>query len=168
MQETPQQYRDRLAGYMQGQTPEKVRTSTPKKIERLIAGKSQARLAKRPAPEKWSVVEILAHLADTELVMGYRIRTVAGAPGTAIQGFDQDAWAREMNYAKRPAKKSLAAFRALRENNLELLKSLRREQWEHFGMHSERGKESITLITQMMAGHDLNHIRQIEAILNPR
>lgn len=168
MPETPQQYRERILSHLEKESPEKIRATTAKRIERLIAGKSPARLAKRPAPSKWSVAEIIAHLADAELAMGYRIRAIAGAPGTPILGFDQDAWAAAMYYAKRPAKKSLAAFRALRDNNIELLKALRPEQLEHFGMHSERGKESIATVARMMAGHDVNHLRQIEAILKSR
>jgi hypothetical protein len=168
MPETTEQYRARLYSYLQGQTPEKVRASTPRKIERLIAGKPAAKLNKRPAPTKWSVAEIVAHLADAELVMGYRMRAIIGAPGCTVIGYDQDAWAREMNYAKRPLKQSLAAFRAFRDSNVALVKSLKPAQFEHFGVHSERGQESISTILRMMAGHDLNHLRQIEAILKTR
>jgi len=168
MPETPQQYRERILRHLENESPEKIRATTAKRIERLMAGKSSARLAKRPAPGKWSVAEIVAHLADAELAMGYRIRAIAGAPGTQVLGFDQDAWAASMYYAKRPVKKSLAAFRALRDSNIDLLKLLRPEQLEQFGMHSERGKESIATIARMMAGHDVNHLLQIEAILKSR
>jgi uncharacterized damage-inducible protein DinB len=168
MQETPEQYRNRMLGNIAGQDPEKIQAGSAKKIERLIRGASASRLAKRPAPGKWSVVEILSHLADTELVYGYRVRAILGVPGTPIPAFDQDAWATQMNYAKRPAKQSLATFRALRENNLALLKSLPAEKKQLFGIHAERGQESIATLVSMMAGHDLNHIRQIEAILRPR
>jgi uncharacterized damage-inducible protein DinB len=167
MQETPAQYRARMLGNVAGKKPETIQAASPKKIERLIRRASASRLTKRPAPGKWSVAEILAHLADTELVYGYRVRAIIGAPGTPIPAFDQDAWALQMNYAKRPAKQSLAAFRALRENNLALLKSLSPEKKKWFGIHAERGQESIATLVSMMAGHDLNHIRQIEAILRP-
>jgi hypothetical protein len=168
MQETPEQYQNRMLSHVAGKKPEKLQAVAARKIERLIRGVSGSRLAKRPAPGKWSVAEILAYLADAELVVGYRVRKIVGAPGTSVQWFDQDAWALRMKYAKRPAKQSLAAFRALRENNLALFKSLSAEEKQLFGIHSERGKESVATMVTMLAGHDLNHIHQIEAILRPR
>jgi len=143
----------------------KVQAATPRKLAQLLQRTSTARLRKRPAPDKWSVNEILAHLADTELVGGFRIRLILGAPGTPIVAFDQDAWVTSGHYDKRDPRKSLAQFTALREANLELLKSLTRQQWKLYGMHAERGSETIERIVQMFAGHDLNHIQQIERIL---
>jgi len=168
MQETAQQYIQRMLGYVGSQEPDKLQAAAPKKIERLLKGAASSKLRKRPAPGKWSVAEILAHLADTELVVGYRIRTILGAPGTPIPAFDQDAWAATMRYEKRDPRKSFARFCALRENNLALLKTLTPEQWEHHGMHAERGKETVAHIARMMAGHDINHLSQIERILAPK
>ncbi|HEX4003230.1 MAG TPA: DinB family protein [Candidatus Acidoferrales bacterium] len=167
MQETSQQYIDRMIGYIGGQDAVKVQAATPKKIERLLKGATGAKLRKRPAPGKWSVGEILAHLADTEIVIGYRMRSILGNPGTPIQSYDQDAWAAAMRYEKCDPRKSLDRFSAFREVNLALLKSLAPEQWEHHGMHSERGKETIRHISRMIAGHDINHLGQIERILAP-
>ena len=114
---------------------------------------------------KWSVVEILAHLADTELVAGFRLRLILGENGITIQAFDQNIWAENFNYRQRDPKKSLEVFRILRENNLALLASLPKSMWENFGMHTERGKETVTRMTEMFAGHDLNHLAQIERIV---
>lgn len=168
MQETFEQYRNRLLSYSAGSDALKLQSEAPKKIEKLVKGATPKRLAAKPAPGKWSINEILAHLADAELTIGYRMRTIAGNPGAPIQAYDQDAWAAKMRYEKRPAKRSLAAYRAFRESNLEMIRSLTAEQWDHFGLHSERGKESIRTMISMTAGHDINHIRQIEAILKPR
>lgn len=165
MKETIQQYMQRISGYTEGKQPLAVQASTAKKLERLIQGKSTAKLRKRPAPDKWSVSEILAHLADAETVGSFRMRLVLGAPGTPIAAFDQDAWVISGHYEKRDPRKSLELFRALREANLALLKSLTPEQWKHYGMHSERGQESIERIVQMFAGHDINHLLQVERIL---
>lgn len=165
MKETIQQYMQRISGYTEGKQPLAVQASTAKKLERLIQGKSTAKLRKRPAPDKWSVSEILAHLADVETVGSFRMRLVLGAPGTPIAAFDQDAWVISGHYEKRDPRKSLELFRALREANLALLKSLTPEQWKHYGMHSERGQESIERIVQMFAGHDINHLLQVERIL---
>jgi hypothetical protein len=168
MQETADQYKQRMLGYLGDLKPLQVQATTATKIERLIKKVSRATLAKRPAPGKWSAVEILAHLADTEIVGGYRMRFILGAPGTPIAAFDQDKWAEAENYAKRDPQMSLRVFRTLRQANLSLLKSLKPEQWRQFGIHSERGEESIERIVQMFAGHDINHLRQVEAILAPR
>lgn len=165
MKETVQQYMDRISGLMDGKKPLAVQAGTVKKLERLIKGVPAAKLRKRPTPEQWSVTEILAHMADAEIVGAFRMRFILGAPGSAIVAFDQDSWAKSLNYAKRDARKSLALFRAVREGNLAMLKSLKPEQWQHFGMHSERGKETIERVVLMFAGHDVNHTRQIEKIL---
>ena len=93
------------------------------------------------------------------------MRRILGAPGTAIEAYDQEKWAEAENNAKRDPQAALGVFKALRAANLKLLKSLKPEQWKHFGMHAERGEESIERITQMIAGHDINHVIQIEAIL---
>jgi DinB superfamily len=166
MTETPQQYRQRMLGNVAGQDPLKVQAATAGRLARLLSGASRQRLARRPAPGKWSVNEIVAHLSETEVVVGYRMRTILGAPGTPIQAFDQDKWAAAGNYAARDAKKSLALFRAVREANLELLRSLAAEQWKQFGVHAERGEESIETTVRMMAGHDVNHLRQVETLLS--
>jgi hypothetical protein len=168
MSETPQQYSRRIMTMIEGKDALKTQSATPKKLESLVKRAPVSKLRKRPAPDKWSVGEILAHLADTEIVVGWRIRSILGAPGTPIQAFDQDAWAAAGNYAKRDPRKSLEQFRAVRDANLALYKSLHPEQWKHFGMHAERGEESLQRILHMMAGHDLNHLSQIERILAPR
>ncbi len=168
MKETPQQYTQRIVGYMEGKTPLAVQASTPKKIEKLIKGVPSAKLKKRPVSDKWSVNEILAHLADAEMVGAFRMRLILGAPGTPVAAFDQDSWVTSGHYEKRDPRKSLELFRTVREANLALLKSLTPEQWSHYGMHSERGQESIEHIVRMFAGHDLNHLKQIEGILAGR
>lgn len=167
MGETAQQYIQRILGQLEGQTPLKVQAATAKKIEKLLKGVPASKLRKRPAPEKWSVAEIVTHLADTEIVSGFRMRMILGAPGTPIAAFDQDAWVTAGHYDKRDARKSLEHFRAIREANLALLKTLTPEQWKHHGMHAERGQETIEHIVRMFAGHDINHTKQIERIVRP-
>jgi hypothetical protein len=168
MKETPQQYIQRILANQEGQDPLKVQAATAKKLERLTKGVSSAKLRKRPAPDKWSVAEILAHLSDTEIVVGWRMRSILGAPGNPIQAFDQDSWVRALHYEKRDARKALELFRVVREANLTMLKSLTPEQWKHHGIHAERGQETIEHISHLMAGHDINHLRQVESILRSR
>jgi hypothetical protein len=168
MKETPQEYTKRILGNVEGQDSLKVQAGTAKKLERLIKGVPASKLRKRPAPEKWSVAEILAHLADAEIVTGWRMRQILGAPGTPLQAYDQDSWAAAGHYAKRDPRKSVEQIRVVREANLALLKSLAPEQWKHHGMHAERGVETIEHIARMMAGHDINHVKQVERIVGQK
>jgi hypothetical protein len=168
MQETADQYRQRILSYLNDRDPIKMQAAAPAKLAKLLKGISPARARKRPAPGKWSIAEIVAHLADAELVGGYRIRAILGAPGCQVVGFDQDVWVTALHYDKRSLGKSFAQYRALREANLALVKALTPEQWEHHGVHNERGAETIETIVRMFAGHDLNHFQQIERILAAR
>ena len=165
MKETPQEYIQRILSYVRGQDPLDIQVRTPKELERLIKGASAPRLHQRPAPGKWSVAEILAHLADVEIVVSWRIRAILGAPGTPMQAMDQDAWVTAGHYDKRDPRKSIELFRVLREANVALFKTLTPEQWKHHGMHSERGVETVEHIVRLYAGHDLNHTHQVEQIL---
>ena len=164
MKETPQEYVARMLHNVQGKDPLTIQAATAKKLQHLIKNQAPSRLRKRPAPGKWSVVEILAHMAETEFAAGWRIRQALSSPGIALQAFDQDAWANTGHYDKRHASKWVEQFRALREANLHLLRSLTPEQWKHHGMHEERGPQTIEQMVRMTAGHDINHTRQIELI----
>ena len=148
--------------------PLKLQAAAPGKLAKLLKGVSAVRSRKRPAPGKWSILEIVSHLADAELVGGYRIRAILGAPGAEIIGFDQDVWVTALHYNKRYMRKALEQYRGLREANLALLKTLTPDQWKHHGMHNERGAETIEMIVRMFAGHDLNHFQQIERILSAK
>lgn len=165
MPETTQQYVARILSHSDGKDALKLQQQAPKKVAALVRGKDRKRLAKRPAPGKWSVAEILAHLADAEVAIGWRMRQILGNNGVAVQAYDQDAWANTFAYAKRDPKQSLAAYAALRAANIVLLRSVPRSAWQNYGMHSERGQESIAHMVKLTAGHDLNHLKQIEGIL---
>ena len=165
MKETPQQYTERILSYIEDNEPLTAQAATAEKLAQLIKGVSTSELRRRPAPEKWSVSEIIAHLADGEMVVGFRMRFILGSPGSPVVACDADRWVTSGHYDKRDPQKSVELFRALREANLALLECLTPEQWEQCGIHSERGQESIEDIVRMYAGHDVNHLRQIEDIL---
>jgi hypothetical protein len=157
-------YKARILGFQEGADFLVLQAAAPDRLAALVAGLSTTRLTRRPAADKWSIQEVAAHLADDELVGGYRLRMILSSPGTAIQAFDQDVWARTGRYGQRDVRASVELFRVLRQANLELLRSLSAEEWEMWGVHSERGVESIRDIARYFAGHDINHFRQIEAI----
>jgi hypothetical protein len=168
MKETPQQYAERVVSYVEGKEPLEILQTTPKKLAALLKGKSKKQLATRPEPDKWSVTEVAAHLDDAEVAIAWRFRQILSTNGVSIQGYDQNAWAAAFDYAHRDPKQSAESFAALRAANVALLKSVPRKLWENHGVHSERGNESVARIVQLVAGHDLNHLRQIEAILKPK
>jgi len=165
MQETPQEYTQRMMTYTEGKDPLRVQRETPKKLAALIKGLDKKRLSKRPAPDKWSIAEIITHMTDAEIVSGWRLRQILSSNGTSIQGFDQNSWATTFKYGRQDARKSLETFRVLREHNLAMLKSVPKPLWENYGMHQERGKESAAHIVRMFAGHDVNHVLQVEKIV---
>src|SRR5216683_3956091 len=89
MKETPQRYTERILSYMEGKQPLAVQAATAEKLERLIEGVPTSELRKRPAVDKWSVSEIVAHLSDAEIVTGFRMRMILGAPGAPIAAYDR-------------------------------------------------------------------------------
>ena len=165
MQETVQDYTQRLLSYGEGKDALRLQQAAPKKLALLLKGKTGKQLMRRPAPEKWSVAEIVAHLADAELAISWRIRQILSNNAIPIQAYDQDRWAKTFDYARRDPRQSLANFRTLREANVALLKSVPRKLWDNYGVHEERGNESISHIVRMVAGHDLNHLQQVQRIL---
>jgi hypothetical protein len=116
------------------------------------------------APGKWSVRQIIAHLADTELVMGVRMRLVAAQENPPLTPFDQEAWARNLGYAKRKPKQSLETLRRLRAENYELIRDLPAEAFERNGMHAERGPLTLQQIVETCANHVESHARQMQEI----
>ena len=164
MMETQELYKARILGYQAGADPLVLQAKAPDALAQLVDGLSAEQLDHRPGPGKWSIREIVAHLADDELVGAYRIRLILSAPGTAIQAFDQDVWATTGRYGKRDVMDSLELYRMLRIANLQLLHSLTAPEWDMVGVHAERGVESVRDIAMYFAGHDINHFRQVEAI----
>jgi hypothetical protein len=164
MPETAQEYTQRLLSYVGNKDPLRLQQAAPAKLASLVRRKTRKQLARRPAPDKWSAAEIMAHLADAEVAIAWRIRQILSSNAVPIQAYDQDRWASAFDYARRDPRQSLAGFRALREANLALLKSVPRKLWENYGIHQERGNESVAHIVRMVAGHDINHLRQIENI----
>jgi hypothetical protein len=152
------------AKYLSGQDPIPVLTTTADRLRALTAGLNGAHVNTRPAPQKWSICEIAAHLADCELVFSFRLRqTLAPAldqPHAIIQPFDQDAWAQRYSaYQLEPA---LALFQAARNWNLLFLTTVSQDDRHRPTTHPERGTMTLWTIVETMAGHDINHLQQIE------
>lgn len=128
-------------------------------------GMEDQTLRRPEAPGKWSVIQVIQHLADSELVFGFRMRMVLTEDRPPLQGYDQDLWSRELGYGNAQLDLALWQLRGLRIPNLRLCRALSREQLDRVGIHSERGPESVGHLVRLMAAHDLVHRRQIERIV---
>jgi len=116
------------------------------------------------APGQWSVRQIIAHLADSELVCAQRIRQIVAEENPTIVAFDQDAWTRNLDYARRKPKQSLESFRRLRAENYELLKGLPETAYARTGHHSQRGPITLRFQVELLAQHAESHARQMQAV----
>src|SRR5689334_10161628 len=135
-----------LAGihqHLAGRDPLEAQRQSISVLAELISHASTEKLMERPSKDKWSVAEILAHLAEDEIATSWRYRQMIEHSGIALAGFDQDLWAKIGNYQSRSPLESLDLFRLLRADNLRLLQQLAPEQWECYGIHAERGETTI-------------------------
>lgn len=135
--------------------------TTAEKLRKLFGNMTAAQIATPRAVGKWSPREILAHLADCELAFSFRLRQVL-AGEAIIQPFDQGIWAERYLSYDVPA--GLALFTAARDWNLKLLETVSSVDKDKVAMHPERGTMSFWTIVETMAGHDINHLEQLEAI----
>jgi uncharacterized damage-inducible protein DinB len=163
--EAAEEYRERLASYVEGEDPVSIQRQSPTQLSTLIAGLSAEQLTSRPAEGKWSIIEILTHLADDEIATYWRYRQMIEHDGVPLSGFDQELWAMLGSYQSWGSDEALALFRLLRNANLRMLESLSPEQWERSGNHAERGRLTVADLARHMAAHDINHLRQIESLL---
>ena len=122
--ETPEQYKTRILGLMEGKDAVAVQRETAAKLAKLVEGASREQLAKRPAPDKWSVSEILVHLAEAEVSCFWRYRQMIEHNGASIIPFDQDLWYKLGDYPSRDPQESLQLFRLLRDANLRMFDRL--------------------------------------------
>jgi len=160
------QYLERIKSLADGKDVLSLQSGTSRSLARLIDGVSAERLRERPQVGKWSVAEILAHLAEDEIATAWRYRQMIESPGCSLAGFDQDLWARLGEYAERDAVQSLRLFTLLREANVRMLESLSPDEWQRHGIHAERGSITVQDLARHMAGHDTNHLEQIRKILS--
>jgi DinB superfamily len=137
----------------------------PRRIARAVGRARGPRLRRRPQPKEWSVVEVLAHLLDAEITLGFRVRSVAAEPGGPLVAWDQEKWAAGLRHRRADPKATLAAFTSLRANTVALLRRLTPRQRGAAGRHPEYGPLRIDQILHHWAEHDLIHLEQIESTL---
>jgi hypothetical protein len=144
--------------------PVAAMAEAPGLLRRLARGLTEKQLAKRPAPGKWSIREIVAHLADSEVVLGSRYRFIAAMDRPPLPGYDQDAFVANLGVDRATTADLLDDFAMARAVNLGLLERVGEEAWDRVGLHAERGEESLGRLVTMYAGHDRIHLAQVETI----
>ncbi|MFQ5527131.1 MAG: DinB family protein [Thermoanaerobaculia bacterium] len=144
--------------------PLEILAELPSSLAELTDGIGETELGHPEADGKWSMIEILAHLADSELVWAWRLRLVLAEADPVLTGYDQDRWASYLHYRDRDLEEVLKEIRFLRVRNLRLLGSLTSDEFERSGRHSERGVESVSHMVRLYAGHDLVHRRQLKRV----
>ena len=157
-------YSKRILSNVIGKDPMKALARTPKRLRKLVKGLKKKQLRYQPAPGKWAITQIIAHLADAELTGAFRLRMMVAQSGSPILAYDQDAWANALKYDQADVEAKIELFSTVRKSQLAIWKSLDDGDWEKFGMHAERGKGTVERFAQLHAGHDINHLNQIEEI----
>ena len=143
--------------------PHDVLDMTAVTIARLIRNSDNAQLTRAPAPGKWSIRDILCHFADSEITFSFRLRQTIGEAHHTIQPFDQDNWTSP--YPSLDAREALDAFTASRRWNMFFIRAVGPAAESKPVTHPERGEMTFRTIIETMAGHDINHLRQIEKLV---
>lgn len=157
-------YTKALLALLGDREPIAVLEKTPSEVARRVAGLSRDDLARPETQGKWSMTQVLRHLADGDLIWGYRLRRIIAEDRPAIYGYDQDLWADRLHYDRADAEGALAEFRALRAGHVRLIRMLGPAEKKRVGVHTERGEESIEHMIRMYAGHDILHMNQLDRI----
>ncbi len=157
-------YIEAVLGLVGDRDPIEILEELPQAVADIVRGMTEHELGVPEAEGKWSGVELLAHLADSELVWGYRLRMVLAEAGPVLTGYDQDRWVKYLKYKDRDFAILLEELGFQRRGNLRLLKSLSSEELDRSGRHSERGSESVRHMVHLYAGHDLVHRKQLHRI----
>ena len=153
-----------LLGLLGDTDPVPILRQTPAALEQFLAPLPPEVVTKPEAPGKWAIREVVQHLADSELVGGFRLRMVMSHDRPALAGYDQDLWANRLRYQEVNLRDALEQFTTLRRANLRIWQNLSPADLGRVGVHGERGEETLEHMRRLYAGHDLLHLRQLERI----
>jgi hypothetical protein len=162
--EEAQAYTAAILNLLGSREPIGVLRDTPAAVRRAIAGMPDDLLSTPEAAGKWSVRQVVRHLADSDLVWGYRLRMVLAHERPSITGYDQDLWAERLRYHEAHVAETLEELAVLRRANLRLVAGASEADLDRVGVHTERGEESVRHMVRMYAGHDLLHLAQLARI----
>jgi hypothetical protein len=153
-----------MMDYLGDREPFSVFEATPAALRAAAMAVPEEKLRVLEAPGKWSVLNVVQHLAHVELVLGNRFRIVLAEEGSPLAAMDPDRWIANLFPDEYGLEEALTDFAAQRAANLRLLRRVKGDQWERYGIHSQRGKETLATMLRMYAAHDLYHLYQIERV----
>jgi uncharacterized damage-inducible protein DinB len=133
----------------------------PRLLEAAVAGIPPDELHFTPGPEHWSIHENVVHVADTDLVAAARMRYVLAQPGSTLVSFDQNKWARALDYRSQSMEGALVLLHAIREATSEMLRRAPADAWEQVGMNTEAGPQTLEWLVEHFAEHVPYHLRTI-------
>lgn len=139
----------------------RIQTKTPQRIARLLQGLTPAEIKKRFEPGKWSIAEVLQHLADCEIVYGFRTRLILAEEKPRLTPFDQELWAQNLSYAEHDPRLALQVFSCVRRRNVATMRRMKPADWDRTGDHLEYGLISYRQVIYHLTDHDEGHLAQI-------
>lgn len=157
-------YTTALIDMLGGRDPLAVLREMPATLEAAVADVDPGLLGVPEAPGRWSILQVVQHLADSELVGGFRFRMILAQDRPQLVGYDQDLWAERFRYSEADFATALGDFTTLRRANLRILERTTAADRARVALHAELGEEPLSYMLQLYAGHDLVHLRQIERI----
>ncbi len=157
---------ENLLAYLGNRDPIDTFAETPDALRTATSGLSEGQLRTLEAPGKWSILNVVQHLGHTELAIGLRYRMVLSEDAPPIQAIDQDHWVSALFPDDVSLEESLEDFSGLRAINLRLLRRVTAAQWQRYGIHNERGEETLGAMVRLYAAHDRYHLHQIQRILD--
>lgn len=158
------EYRDTLLNLLGDEDPTEVIQSLPDEVEALVR-EAGGHLRTRPEPGEWSVIELLGHLVDAELVVAGRLRWILANDEPPLMAYDQDLWVERLLHVDEDPNELLALWRALIRSHVRLWSRTPEPDRARVGMHAERGAESFDVTYRMLAGHGLLHLEQMRRTL---
>jgi len=157
-------YVDALLQLLGDQDPVAILRQMPAALQQFLETVPAAIVTSPEAPGKWAIGDVIQHLADSDLVGGFRLRMILAHDRPPLMGYDQDLWANRLRYRDVDVRDALEQFTALRRANVRIWQRLTPEDLTRVGVHGERGEESLEHLRRLYAGHDLLHLRQLERI----
>lgn len=153
---------------LQGRDAAAVMRETPAALDALLAHFTPEEISTRPAPQKWSLREVLCHIADCEIAWAWRLRQTYGEDKPLLQGFEQDPWARAYDGVLYTTEQALSTWRALRAWNLALIETLSEDDKARPAVHADAGAMTLWTLVEIAAGHDLHHLAGLQKLVAAR
>jgi len=157
-------YQAHLLGLLGQDDPAVIQAATPDAWKTLV-DEAGSRVAERPEPDEWSVLECLGHAVDAEIVYAGRYRWSVAHDEPPLIGYDQDLWVERLHHGQDDPGELLALFGALRAADLAMWARSTEQERSRVGIHAERGPESYDLSFRLIAGHDRFHLAQARRAL---